>query len=945
MANKPTQPVFPLGLAAEEQSTLAGVLNTGTIEHGPDAVLTLPEGNASAGLPSSVRYNADSDEFEGFYENGGWLPLGGGGIRWEVLPHASTATLTEGRGYLINNTTGASTVVLPSPTRIGDSVTICDAYGKFATYPLTVSPSGNNLYGSTEDMAITTDNVSATFTWSGPEQGWIITSGVGLGQGRVYSREIFTKILASETSTVNLNTPPTIVDVYADGKRLAESKYSLDGNVITFSPSLPASTELQVIEYTPIQLGNVGGSGSSTITWVYNGGSAIGGETEITLDVVVDDVPAIDINGSRQYKNLGFTFDPLTSKITLTQELEPEDEVVVIINGTPNIYNQIDHTLREVARAANVKDSEVILSTDTTQVLNSKKVLFDVVTQRIYGLPTLPTDVYINTVSNGQLTYSPGNNTVTLLDPYIRVAGGQTLQAAINMAKPFVRSGTFANGGEISTEYDTFYSHTDEHGNDYWWSYIGSSTFPVTVPANSTPDSNWMLVISDDFTAPLSPEIEIAGVSSLTSASVTYSVSDTSSFIVGKYAFISSTVRDGQWYCGIFKVLSKTSTTVELQQSNAKITASGTTLLGSCKIRAMNFIVNSPGGVTANGFVRRVEGVLFDGNGTASYGLMLGGGHNNTGVKRNSASIGSLRQCAFVNLRRSGATSDDVVGILVAAGSSLGVRNVAVNGTKIGIETYRNGSLIGMGAYVYDASNDAFKAEFTCNNYLYYCAAIKCGTGFSARYNAGGEYATIVCCNAVYGALAQFGGYCSVRNFNFYGMTSAGVYSTDGGYMLVAGTSEIDTCNKSYRCFQGATIEQIANTIITERNCAGGYNVNSASLRLLIRTVVSGGSDTWDGEGEVIINGVDQSLVVHTASTTIPANARAAWQVIFPFTFDESGARKVKFGIRYSDSALPAGVIVPFPAYYNSSSCRIYFYNLTAAPIALNATVYAYVMS
>lgn len=414
MANKPTQPVFPLGLAAEEQSTLAGVVNTGTIEHGPDAVLTLPEGNASAGLPSSVRYNADSDEFEGFYENGGWLPLGGGGIRWEVLPHASTVTLTEGRGYLINNTTGASTVVLPSPTRIGNSVTICDAYGKFATYPLTVSPSGNNLYGSTEDMTITTDNVSATFTWSGPEQGWIITSGVGLGQGRVYSREIFTKILASETSAVALNTPPTIVDVYADGKRLAESKYSLDGNVITFSPSLPANTELQVIEYTPIQLGNVGGSGSSTITWVYNGGSAIGGETEITLDVVVDDVPAIDINGSRQYKNLGFTFDPLTSKITLAQELEPEDEVVVIINGTPNIYNQIDHTLREVARAANVKDSEVILSSDTTQSLNGKKIIYSVSEQKAYGLPVLPTNVYVQTVANGKLTYNPGNITVDL---------------------------------------------------------------------------------------------------------------------------------------------------------------------------------------------------------------------------------------------------------------------------------------------------------------------------------------------------------------------------------------------------------------------------------------------------------------------------------------------------------------------------------------------------
>lgn len=468
MANKPTQPVFPLGLEAEEQSTLAGVLNTGTIEHGPDAVLTLPEGNASAGLPSSVRYNADSDEFEGFYENGGWLPLGGGGIRWEVLPHASTATLTEGRGYLINNTTGASTVVLPSPTRIGESVTICDAYGKFATYPLTVSPSGNNLYGSTEDMAITTDNVSATFTWSGPEQGWIITSGVGLGQGRVYSREIFTKILASETSTVALNTPPTIVDVYADGKRLAESKYSLDGNVITFSPSLSANTELQVIEYTPIQLGNGGGSGSSTITWVYNGGSAIGGETEITLDVVVDDVPAIDINGSRQYKNLGFTFDPLTSKITLAQELEPEDEVVVIINGTPNIYNQIDYTLREVARVTNVKDTEVVYFS-VGAALSGYKVIYDKETQRAYPLPA---DIV------------PGTTAVSLSSSAVLVhsAGSVDLgELAVSREEYVTLSGSFDTGVTVNTK-NELVVFTD---GKYRW----DGELPKIVPAGSTPET------------------------------------------------------------------------------------------------------------------------------------------------------------------------------------------------------------------------------------------------------------------------------------------------------------------------------------------------------------------------------------------------------------------------------------------------------------------------
>ncbi|QBJ04330.1 hypothetical protein HYP84_gp201 [Shigella phage MK-13] len=420
MANKPTQPVFPLGLVAEEQSTLAGILNTGTIEHGPDAVLTLPEGNASAGLPSSVRYNADSDEFEGFYENGGWLPLGGGGIRWEALPHASTATLTEGRGYLVDNSTGVSTVVFPSPTRIGDSVTVCDLYGKFSLYPLTIDPNGRPMYGSVEPMTLSTDSVSATFTWSGDARGWIVTAGVGLGQGRVYSRTIFTETVSVDTAQVTLTTQPSIVDVYVDGKRLLESKYSLNGFNVDFSPSIPSGSELQVIQYVPIQLGNgSGGSGGGTvITWIYNSGSAAGGETEIELDVDAEDVSEIFIDGSRQQKGLGFTYDSVTKIITLADELEAGDEVVVVINGDPTLYNQIDRTPNEVARSVNVPNSQVILSSDTITKLDGKTVIYDVVAQKIWSLPSgIPTGSSVVSVSGSTLTYAPGNVVVSLLLP------------------------------------------------------------------------------------------------------------------------------------------------------------------------------------------------------------------------------------------------------------------------------------------------------------------------------------------------------------------------------------------------------------------------------------------------------------------------------------------------------------------------------------------------
>ena len=418
MANKPTKPNFPLGLESQDQSIFqGGFLNNGTIEHGPDAVLTAPETVDASGIPSAVRYNSEDDQFEGFYNEGGWLPLGGGnGGRWEALPHASSSLLQAGRAYLVDNTDGVSTVLFPSPKRIGDSVTVCDLYGKFSTYPLTVDGNGKSIYGSADSMTISTDNVSATFTWTGEARGWVITSGVGLGQGRVYSREIYSQILSVETSSIILSTQPTIVDVYVDGKRLKESLYTLDGYEVKFDPALASGSDTQIIQYIPIQLGTGGGgSGGTVITWEYNGGAAIGGETQIVLDVVVDSVSEIYIRGQRQQIGRGFTFDAATSTITLADELETGDDVVVVINGDPTVYNQIDRTPWEVARANNVSNAEVILSTDKQTALDGKTVLYDVVTQTSWGIPEgLPTGAKITSVNNGGLVYSPGGVSVEL---------------------------------------------------------------------------------------------------------------------------------------------------------------------------------------------------------------------------------------------------------------------------------------------------------------------------------------------------------------------------------------------------------------------------------------------------------------------------------------------------------------------------------------------------
>ncbi|QHJ84699.1 MAG: hypothetical protein [Caudoviricetes sp.] len=154
------------------------------------------------------------------------------------------------------------------------------------------------------------------------------------------------------------------------------------------------------------------------INWLYNGGYAVGGEQVITIPYTFESVPAIYKNGERYYAGLSdksYTVDAANQRILLTEPLDTNDRLIVTIGGESTTLIMSDRTIQEVARSANVKDSEVIISSNTTQYLNGIKVVYDLVAQKIYGLPSLPTNVYIGSVSNGQLTYNPGNITVNLL--------------------------------------------------------------------------------------------------------------------------------------------------------------------------------------------------------------------------------------------------------------------------------------------------------------------------------------------------------------------------------------------------------------------------------------------------------------------------------------------------------------------------------------------------
>ncbi|WJJ54143.1 putative maturation protein [Escherichia phage AV101] len=144
---------------------------------------------------------------------------------------------------------------------------------------------------------------------------------------------------------------------------------------------------------------------------------AIGGETEFTPDYTSYGVQSLYIGGEYKTPEIEYSYNSTTGKVSLQTALTAGVWVVAEMSvKQPNISPLFDRSIQEIARAANVKDSEVILSTDTTQSLNGKKVVYSVNEQKSYGLPSLPSNVYIGSVSNGQLTYNPGPITVPLVE-------------------------------------------------------------------------------------------------------------------------------------------------------------------------------------------------------------------------------------------------------------------------------------------------------------------------------------------------------------------------------------------------------------------------------------------------------------------------------------------------------------------------------------------------
>lgn len=265
-------------------------------------------------------------------------------------------------------------------------------------------------------------------------------------------------------------------------------EFNIDDMSVTLAQPLEEGDEVVfLLTGTPAVPDNPNVNDWVQINWLYNGGYAVGGEQVIVIPYTFESVPAIYKNGERYYAGLAdksYTVDAANQRIFLTEPLVTNDRLIVTIGGESTTLIISDRTIQEVARSVNVHENEVILSTNTTQYLNGMKVIYDVVEQKIYGLPTLPTNVYIQSVSNGKLTYAPGSVTVDLTPILVSTNVGflaiEALRRTYAEAGYNLVEGSFGRGGTVNTATDVLLNEVD--GKAYSW----GGTLPKVVAAGST---------------------------------------------------------------------------------------------------------------------------------------------------------------------------------------------------------------------------------------------------------------------------------------------------------------------------------------------------------------------------------------------------------------------------------------------------------------------------
>jgi hypothetical protein len=101
-----------------------------------------------------------------------WQPLTPS-LQWAEIVSASIATVNH--NYLVNTSSSAYTITLPSSPILGDRITFIDAAGSFATNNLTIDPNGLTIMGQTgKKMVLSDNNICVDLVFYNSTYGWRI---------------------------------------------------------------------------------------------------------------------------------------------------------------------------------------------------------------------------------------------------------------------------------------------------------------------------------------------------------------------------------------------------------------------------------------------------------------------------------------------------------------------------------------------------------------------------------------------------------------------------------------------------------------------------------------------------------------------------------------------------------------------------------------------------
>jgi len=166
------------GLATDSVST--SQIEDGTIQNTEFADSTLTSAKLANSTIANAKLSNSSFTINGTSVNLGASITAEAVVDWQSVITSNT-TMVKNRGYFVNTTSGAITMTLPSSASIGDTISIKDYAGTFATNNLTIGRNSHKIQGETTNSTLSTNRAQVTLVYVDATKGWLFTEEHNVG--------------------------------------------------------------------------------------------------------------------------------------------------------------------------------------------------------------------------------------------------------------------------------------------------------------------------------------------------------------------------------------------------------------------------------------------------------------------------------------------------------------------------------------------------------------------------------------------------------------------------------------------------------------------------------------------------------------------------------------------------------------------------------------------